>query len=645
MNPIFRTLQWYFNKRSLPLWCIFLLDGIILFLSGIVSYWTFHNVAVLLENFWQVSNTLLVFVVLSIIGTRIFHTYSGILRYSSFVDLQRVAYANIVSAGIALLAHFWMYQAPKEYLAHMNTREILTMFFLATMLMWALRILVKNVYDVLSNTKRTIRVLIYGAMSGGVGLAKNVRSQKPSRYRIKGFITHDPRYRHNRLLGEKVYSLEDDLEQIIKDNNIEGILVAPNRTNEFRNQEKLQDILIENGVKIFMAQNAQEWINMETSEYTDTDKLEATPAMQDVNLKEVSVEDLLPREEIKVDMESVEKELRGKSILITGAAGSIGSEMVRQVASFKPALMILIDQAETPEHDIRLLMEKNHPEIRTETIVTSICKKDRMERIFADYRPDYVFHAAAYKHVPMMENNPTEAVQNNIYGTKVIADLAHKYGTKKFVMVSTDKAVNPTNVMGCSKRICEIYVQALNKVSKTQFVTTRFGNVLGSNGSVIPLFKEQIKNGGPVTVTHPNIIRYFMLIPEACKLVLEAGTKGHGGEIFVFDMGKPVKIADLAQRMIKLSGAQNVKIQFTGLRAGEKLYEEVLNEEENTLPSFHEKIRIAQVREYEYKHVDKDIEKLIAISGKFDDLATVRKMKEIVPEYKSNNSIYEELDH
>ena len=645
MNPIFRTLQWYFNKRSLPFWCIFLLDGIILFLSGIVSYWTFHNVAVLQENFWQVSNTLLVFVVLSIIGTRIFHTYSGILRYSSFVDLQRVAYANIVSAGIALLAHFWMYSAPKEYLAHMNTREILTMFFLATMLMWALRILVKNVYDVLSNTKRTIRVLIYGAMSGGVGLAKNVRSQKPSRYRIKGFITHDPRYRHNRLLGEKVYSLEDDLEQVIKDNNIEGILVAPNRTNEFRNQEKLQDILIENGVKIFMAQNAQEWINMETSEYSDTKKLEETPAMQDVNLKEVSVEDLLPREEIKVDMESVEKELRGKSILITGAAGSIGSEMVRQVASFKPALMILIDQAETPEHDIRLLMEKNHPEIRTETIVTSICKKDRMERIFADYWPDYVFHAAAYKHVPMMENNPTEAVQNNIYGTKVIADLAHKYGTKKFVMVSTDKAVNPTNVMGCSKRICEIYVQALNKVSKTQFVTTRFGNVLGSNGSVIPLFKEQIKNGGPVTVTHPNIIRYFMLIPEACKLVLEAGTKGHGGEIFVFDMGKPVKIADLAQRMIKLSGAQNVKIQFTGLRAGEKLYEEVLNEEENTLPSFHEKIRIAQVREYEYKHVDKDIEKLIAISGKFDDLATVRKMKEIVPEYKSNNSIYEELDH
>jgi FlaA1/EpsC-like NDP-sugar epimerase len=401
-------------------------------------------------------------------------------------------------------------------------------------------------------------------------------------------------------------------------------------------------MLIENGVKIFMAQNAQEWVNIETSEYAD--KPEEAPALEDVKLHEVSVEDLLPRAEIVVDMESVKEELTGKRVLITGAAGSIGSELVRQVAEYKPAIMILIDQAETPEHDVRLMMAKEFPEIRSETIVTSICKKDRMERIFADYMPDYVFHAAAYKHVPMMENNPTEAVQNNIMGTKIVADLAVKYGSKKFVMVSTDKAVNPTNVMGCSKRICEIYVQALNKVSKTQFVTTRFGNVLGSNGSVIPLFQEQIKNGGPVTVTHPNIIRYFMLIPEACKLVLEAGTKGKGGEIFVFDMGKPVKIADLAQRMIKLSGAKHVRIQYTGLRAGEKLYEEMLNEKENTKPSFHEKIRIAQVREYDYKDVSKDIDELIALSGQFDDLATVKKMKQIVPEYRSNNSIYEELD-
>ena len=337
--------------------------------------------------------------------------------------------------------------------------------------------------------------------------------------------------------------------------------------------------------------------------------------------------------------------------------------MVRQIAAFNPSRMILIDQAETPEHDIRLMMQNNFPDVEALTIVTSICKEERMEQIFRDFRPEYVFHAAAYKHVPMMEDNPSEAVQNNILGTKILADLSAKYGVRKFVMVSTDKAVNPTNVMGCSKRICEIYVQALDRELKfqglkeakenkegaplqprTQFVTTRFGNVLGSNGSVIPLFREQIRKGGPVTVTDENIVRFFMLIPEACKLVLEAGTKGNGGEIFVFDMGKPVRIADLAKRMIQLSGAKGVEIKFTGLRAGEKLYEEVLNELEETKPSFHEKIRIAQVREYDYEEVWKDIEELIDISNRFDDMATVRKMKEIVPEYKSNNSIYEKLD-
>ena len=571
-----------------------------------------------------------------------FYTYAGILRYSSFVDLQRVGYANALSATIVLTVHYWMSNYPEVYFLNIPAREIVTMFLLATMLQWAVRILVKNVFDVLSSSKRSIRVLIYGTLSGGVGIAKNIRSQKPSRYKVKGFISHDSRFRHNRLMGEKVYSMEDDLMEIIREYHIEGIIVSPFRTNEFRNQQELQDMLIENGVKIFMAQNAQEWVNIETSDYSD--KPEEAPALQDVKLHEVSVEDLLPRGEIAVDMESVRLELKGKRVLITGAAGSIGTELVRQVAEYQPAIMILIDQAETPEHDVRLMMAKDFPEIRSETIVTSICKKERMERIFADYMPDYVFHAAADKHVPMMENNPTEAVQNNVGGTKIVADLAVKYGTKKFVMVSTDKAVNPTNVMGCSKRICEIYVQALNKVSKTQFVTTRFGNVLGSNGSVIPLFQEQIKKGGPVTVTHPNIIRYFMLIPEACELVLEAGTKGKGGEIFVFDMGKPVKIADLAQRMIKLSGAKHVRIQYTGLRAGEKLYEEMLNEKENTKPSFHEKIRIAQVREYDYKHVSKDIDELIALSDQFDDLATVKKMKQIVPEYRSNNSIYEELD-
>ena len=642
MNPFSKIFNWYFNKNALPFWCIFIFDCFILLLSGLISHGVFNYWSMGEENFVMVINTLVLFVLLSCIGIKVFYTYAGILRYSSFVDLQRVGYANALSGAIVLTVHYWMSNYPEMYFKHLSAREIVTMFALATMIQWGVRILVKNVFDVLTSSKRSIRVLIYGVMSGGVGLAKNIRSQKPARYKVKGFISHDKRYRHNRLLGEKVYSMEDDLAEVIREHHIEGIIVSPYRTNEFRNQQELQDMLIENGVKIFMAQSAQEWVNIETSEYDDSP--EEAPAFEGVRLAEVSVEDLLPRAEINVDMASVEKELTGKRVMITGAAGSIGSELVRQVAAYKPAIMILIDQAETPEHDIRVMMAKDFPEVRTETIVTSICKKERMERIFADYMPDYVFHAAAYKHVPMMEDNPTEAVQNNIMGTKIIADLAVKYNATKFVMVSTDKAVNPTNVMGCSKRICEIYVQSLSKVSKTQFVTTRFGNVLGSNGSVIPLFQEQIRNGGPVTVTHPNIIRYFMLIPEACKLVLEAGTKGKGGEIFVFDMGKPVKIADLAQRMIKLSGAKNIKIVYTGLRPGEKLYEEVLNEKENTKPSFHEKIRIAHVREYDYQHVSKDIDELIKLSGQFDDLATVKKMKQIVPEYRSNNSIYEELD-
>ena len=465
-------------------------------------------------------------------------------------------------------------------------------------------------------------------------------------------------------MGERVYSVDEDLAKIIMDNDIEGVLVSPYRVKEFRDNQEIQDKIIGAGAKIYMTQSAKEM--SEGEEMSDED-------YGNMQMREVSVEELLPRQEIRVDLKSVAELIEGQKVLITGSAGSIGSEMVRQIAQFKPAKMMLIDQAETPQHDIRLMMARDYPNVDAEVIVTSISRQRRMEEIFRTFRPDYVFHAAAYKHVPMMEDNPSEAVLNNIYGTKVIADYSVKYGVKKFVMVSTDKAVNPTNVMGCSKRICEIYVQALdqaikekkvvnhlpllgNKLSfitagqiggptaRTQFVTTRFGNVLGSNGSVIPLFREQIKNGGPVTVTDERIVRFFMLIPEACKLVLEAGTKGNGGEIFVFDMGKPVKIADLAKRMIKLSGAKNVEIKFTGLRPGEKLYEEVLNELEGTKPTFHEKIRIAEVREYDYDKVCKDIDDLIEISKHYDDMATVAKMKEIVPEYKSNNSIYEKLD-
>ena len=648
MGFINRLFNWYFTKNSLPYWVIFLLDCGILMVSGMMVYWVFNRIG-LIEDFWKVLNTLILYILLSLVGFRMFHTYTGIMRYSSFVDLVRVIYSNGVSLILVLLADYFTDYLPGAHFVHFTTTQICLIYFMATLLMWLTRVMAKTIYDVTTSDKRALRVLIYGAMSGGVGLAKNINTVRPKRFILKGFISHNPKLKHTTLMGEKVYNLSDDLKSVIKRQGIEAVLVSPLRQREFRNNVELQDILISAGVKIFMAEGAKEW-NEDDTEVN----------LSNVQLKEVSVEDLLPREEIQVDMKSVGELLKGKKVLITGSAGSIGSEMVRQIAIYKPACMILIDQAETPQHDIRLMMAKDFPDIMAEVIVTSISRQRRMNEVFEKYRPDYVFHAAAYKHVPMMEDNPSEAVLNNIWGTKIIADCAVKYGVKKFVMVSTDKAVNPTNVMGCSKRICEIYVQSLDRALKqnkwsdketrnsntqiTQFVTTRFGNVLGSNGSVIPLFREQIKNGGPVTVTHPDIIRFFMLIPEACKLVLEAGTKGNGGEIFVFDMGKPVRIADLANRMIRLSGAKNIEVKFTGLRAGEKLYEEVLNEMEGTKPTFHNKIRIAEVRQYDYEEVNQEILDLIEISKQYDDMATVKKMKEIVPEYKSNNSKYEQLD-
>ena len=638
IKPINKVLNWYFSRNALPYWGILLLDYAILVLAGVLTYWIFVFRRAGEIDLLLLLRTLVMYALPGFVGARMFHTYSGIVRYSSFVDLTRVFYANIVSLVIAYLMHYLVLYYPNDVFCHLPFRHIILMYAIATLLMWALRVMVKTLYEITALDARALRVLIYGEMEGGVGLAKNVRSQSPARFNVKGFIAPEGNYTiHNRVMGLHVFNASDDLSQIIRRMHIEGVLIATPRLAAFRNDQSLQDQLLGAGVKIFMSESARE-VNLMDGE------LQEDQNDNELRLKEVSVEDLLPRDEIRVDMVSVGELLSGRRILITGAAGSIGSEMVRQIASYKPEAMMLIDQAETPDHVLILMMQKRYPKVKSEVVVTSICKKDRMENIFKEFRPDYVFHAAAYKHVPMMEDNPSEAVQNNIYGTKVIADLSVKYGVKKFVMVSTDKAVNPTNVMGCSKRICEIYVQALGKTSETQFVTTRFGNVLGSNGSVIPLFKEQIQNGGPVTVTDERIVRYFMLIPEACKLVLEAGTKGNGGEIFVFDMGKPVRIADLAKRMIKLSGAKNVEIKYTGLRPGEKLYEEVLNDKEGTKPTFHEKIRIAEVRSYEFEQVSKDIDELIEISTHYDNMATVKKMKEIVPEYKSNNSIYEELD-
>ena len=638
MNFFDKIANWYFNRSTLPYWCILLIDNLIVVFTYLFVYLLFNHSARTLHGMELLLLSIAIYMVFYNIGFRIFRTYSGILRYSSFVDLSRVGYAMILGSAVALVSHILLDGHVKVF-SIISSAQIVAAFAMGTVLLWILRIMVKTFYDVAFASKRSKRTFIFGVKNDGIALAKHIRTEKPSQFQLKGFITVDKEMEGLYLLGNKVYLVDDSLVQKMKDMKVEALIVSPFRLRDFRNNQKFQDEVMKAGIAIYITQEAKE-LNPDGSLPTDTPQL-----------KEISIEDLLPRDEIQVDMKSVGEQLRGQCIMITGSAGSIGSEMVRQIAVYEPRELVLVDQAETPQHDIRLMMRNEWPNIKAHTIVASICEPKHMEALFSTYKPTYVFHAAAYKHVPMMEDNPSESVRNNIIGTRVIADLAVKYGAKKFVMISTDKAVNPTNVMGCSKRICEIYVQSLDKAIKdgkmkgqTQFVTTRFGNVLGSNGSVIPLFKEQIRKGGPITVTDPNIIRFFMLIPEACKLVLEAGTKGHGGEIFVFDMGQPVKIADLAKRMIMLSGAKNVEIKFTGLRPGEKLYEEVLNEEETTMPSFHEKIRIAQVREYDYQEVCQEIEELAQIAKDYDDMNTVAKMKHIVPEYKSNNSIYSQLD-
>ena len=648
MNKILNNiLNWYFTKRALPYWSVLIIDCAICYISGIFVFWLYYHGAVTLGNIIVLSKTILVYMIFNLIGFRVFHTYSGIIRYSSFVDLQRVGFAQGLSCFLALVFHYVIYPWHRELgFIPLEGRQIIAMYIIAMLLMWIERVLVKTLYDVAFSSDEGLRTLIYGVNNNAIGLAKNIRNIKPTQFQLKGFITHDPHLNRRILMGEKVYDPGEKLNDAIIDLHIQAVLVCQSNSDIFRNDQKIQDTLLNNGIKIYFASLPKGWDGKSST-------------AQNVQLHEVKIEDLLPRDEIQIDMTAIASSLENRRIMITGSAGSIGSELVRQIVPFKPQELILIDQAETPQHDIRLMMLHEFPDIKVDTYVASITNKGRMESIFKAKRPALVFHAAAYKHVPMMENNPSESVQNNIIGTKIIADLSAKYGVEKFVMVSTDKAVNPSNVMGCSKRICEIYCQSFDKwldthkpdgtpvstnIGHTQFVTTRFGNVLGSNGSVIPLFEKEIHDGGPVTVTDPNIIRYFMLIPEACKLVLEAGTRGRGGQIFVFDMGQPVKIADLAKRMIRLSGAKGVEIKYTGLRPGEKLYEELLAKEENTLPSFNDKIRIAKVREYDYNNVEKDIEELAGIADKFDALAIVRKMKDIVPEFKSMNSEYQVLD-
>ena len=633
MNYIDKIAKWYFSRRALPLWGILLIDNAIVFGSFFFMFLLLEPSVRSTVGIEAIILNILLYLVFYNIGFRLFRTYSGILRYSSFIDLRQVGFAMLLGSALSYVTHLiFGSRLP------ISGMQIFGTFIMATFILWIIRITMKIFYDVIFTRERAKRTFIFGVKNDGIAIAKHIRNEKPMRFQLRGFATVEKEMDHHMLMGVQVRMVDDQLVSRLKAERIEALIVSPYRLGEFRNNQALQDELIKAGIHIYITQGEKE---------ID----EAQDDFKAPQLKEISIEDLLPRDVIMVDMESVGAQLTGRCIMITGSAGSIVREMVRQIAVYNTSEQVLIDQAETPQHDIRLMMEKSWPAIKAHTIVASICEKDFMEVIFQKYRPHYVFHAAAYKHVPMMEDTPSESVRNNVMGTRVIADLAVKYDVRKFVMISTDKAVNPTNVMGCSKRICEIYVQSLDKAIKdgkikgqTQFVTTRFGNVLGSNGSVIPLFKEQIKNGGPITVTDPNIIRYFMLIPEACKLVLEAGTKGNGGEIFVFDMGQPVKIADLAKRMIMLSGANNVEIKFTGLRPGEKLYEEVLNEKETTKPSFHEKIRIATVREYDYEDVCRDIDELSTVSQSFDDMKTVSKMKQIVPEYKSNNSVFSVLD-
>ena len=648
MNTLRKLCNWYFSLKALPYWGILAMDCTIVFLSGLFVYYLQHGGLSFALHFWQVTFGLCVCLVLYVFAFFIFHTYHGVMRYSGFVDLHRVAYSTATaSIGVCILHQIQVHGGFTPYLLIPRFENSLLLFIVATMLMWCLRVFVKSLHDISRGDDSIQKVFIYGCMQGGIALAKSIRNENPRRYRLRGFISTDPSLNGSWLLGEHVYLDDDNVVETMKKYQVSTLLVSPLQREKFITRTTLIDSLIKASIKILISPaEAVEW--------------DGKSDLSHKELREVEIEDLLPRDKIEIDMDAIGNMLRGKRILITGAAGSIGSEMSRQVAKYNPSELVLVDQAETPMHDVRLYMARNHGDLKTWTIVGSITNNKQMERIFSEHKPEYVFHAAAYKHVPMMEDNPAMAVQNNIYGTRVIADLAVKYGTKKFVMISTDKAVNPTNVMGCSKRICEIYCQALNAHLRQQeaknpslqggagvgcqFVTTRFGNVLGSNGSVIPIFKDQIRKGGPVTVTHKDIIRFFMLIPEACRLVLQAGTMGHGGEIYVFDMGKPVRIADLAQRMIDLSGAKGVEIQYTGLRDGEKLYEEVLNDAEQTKPTSHPKIMVAQVREYPYSLALQNEIDLYELSIHSDDMSIVKKMKEIVPEYKSQHSKYEVLD-
>ena len=623
----------YLSAKVLPIWTVLLIDVLIIVVSSLLAYALRYDFRSLFSESSSIDVTIVCTVAVNLIFFRAFRTYSNVLRFSSFVDIMRIFVALTVSYALLLIASIVV-----KSFTNINVAPI-TVLFMSYIISFAMmacsRIVVKIFFEALNfDGSRSANVFIYGAKEAGVNIAKALRVSLRNHYRLRGFIADEPELINKVMMGVKVFPNDDTLIENLDDRDVHTIIISPAKMEALKHSD-MADRLLAHNIKLMTAPPLSEWNN----QFLDR-----------TQLKEIQIEDLLQRNPIEIDIHKVASHLEGKRVMITGAAGSIGSEIMRQVASFNPYKLILVDQAETPLHDIRLELQDRWRDIDAETIIADISNVTRMEEIFRRYKPQYIFHAAAYKHVPMMEDNVSESIQVNVYGTRTVADLAVKYGAEKFVMISTDKAVNPTNVMGCSKRICEIYVQSLAKKllaeggHVTQFITTRFGNVLGSNGSVIPRFRDQIQRGGPVTVTHPEIIRYFMTIPEACRLVLEAGSMGNGGEIYIFDMGKPVRIVDLAKRMISLSGRTDVKIEFTGLRHGEKLYEELLNVKELTKPTYHEKIMIATVREYDYDEVNERIQKLIDVSYTYVQMKIVAAMKDIVPEFVSKNSCFEVLD-
>lgn len=623
----------YLSAKVLPIWTILLIDVFIIVISSLLAYALRYDFRSIFLESSTIDKTILWTVVVNLIFFRVFRTYSNVLRFSSFVDIMRIFVSLTVSYALLMITSV----LTESYLEfNLAPVSVLFMSYIISFAMMACsRVIVKTFFEALNfDGTHSANVFIYDAKEAGVNIAKALRVNLRNHYRLRGFIADEPELINKVMMGVRVFPNDDTLIDVLNDRDVQTIIISPAKMEELKKSDMADRLLVHN-IKLMTAPPLSEWNGQ---------------ALSRTQLKEIQIEDLLQRNPIEIDIHKVASHLEGKRVMITGAAGSIGSEIMRQVASFNPYKLILVDQAETPLHYIRLELQDRWRDIDAETIIADISNATRMEDIFREFKPQYIFHAAAYKHVPMMEDNVSESIQVNVFGTRTVADLAVKYGAEKFVMISTDKAVNPTNVMGCSKRICEIYVQSLaKKLQKegghaTQFITTRFGNVLGSNGSVIPRFRDQIQRGGPVTVTHPEIIRYFMTIPEACRLVLEAGSMGNGGEIYIFDMGKPVKIVDLAKRVISLSGRTDVKIEFTGLRHGEKLYEELLNVKELTKPTYHEKIMIATVREYDYDEVKERIQKLIDVSYTYDQMKIVAAMKDIVPEFVSKNSCFEALD-